>query len=431
MFGKARICLVLLAAIGVYVALAAPASAATLKHWWKADNDAVDSVAANNGSLVGNTTFVTGFSNQAFSFDGNDDYVSVPDAASHYPAGSFTVDAYAKTSAGTGAQQIAITYECANSCPTDMASSVWELEVRDGAAFAYVRDADQGGPDNGGQVISGGSGFADGAFHHLIFIRDVGAAKLALYVDGIEVAEEDLDAGVSGALQNTDGEADPLTIGAQIEGGTSTPIDDFNGAVDEVRFLEGAEYPDTTAPVITPNVVGTLGQNGWYTSDVNVGWTITDESIVRTSTGCGTTPLTADTAGQLFTCDATTAGGSNSNNVTVKRDATPPTVTCGAAPSFAQGAGGTVSATVTDALSGPASATASAPADTSSAGSKSAQVTGSDLAGNQASVACPYSVQSTTAGPTGQRAAALKKCKKKKNPIARKKCKKKAKLLPI
>jgi hypothetical protein len=35
------------------------------------------------------------------------------------------------------------------------------------------------------------------------------------------------------------------------------------------------------------------------------------------------------------------------------------------------------------------------------------------------------------AGPTGKRAAALKKCKKKKSKKARKKCKKKARKLPV
>jgi hypothetical protein len=35
------------------------------------------------------------------------------------------------------------------------------------------------------------------------------------------------------------------------------------------------------------------------------------------------------------------------------------------------------------------------------------------------------------AGPTGQRAAALKKCKKKHSRKARKKCRKKAALLPV
>ncbi|MCO5176876.1 MAG: right-handed parallel beta-helix repeat-containing protein [Thermomicrobiales bacterium] len=39
--------------------------------------------------------------------------------------------------------------------------------------------------------------------------------------------------------------------------------------------------PDTTAPTITPTISGTLGESGWYTSDVDVSWSVVDaESTV-------------------------------------------------------------------------------------------------------------------------------------------------------
>ncbi len=43
-----------------------------------ANGNAVDSIGGRNGTLVG-ATFNVGISGQAFSFDGGDDYVSVPD----------------------------------------------------------------------------------------------------------------------------------------------------------------------------------------------------------------------------------------------------------------------------------------------------------------------------------------------------------------
>src|SRR5204862_18910 len=50
---------------------------------------------------------------------------------------------------------------------------------------------------------------------------------------------------------------------------------------------------DTTAPIITPNVAGTLGSNGWYTSDVTVSWSVVDaESTISSQTGCDTTIVT-------------------------------------------------------------------------------------------------------------------------------------------
>jgi len=91
--------------------------------------------------------------------------------------------------------------------------------------------------------------------------------------------------------------------------------------------------PDITAPIIAPTVTGTLGDNGWYTSDVSVSWSVTDaESAIASSTGCGASSVTSDNAGTTFTCSATSAGGTSSQSVTIKRDATAPVVTAGRAP---------------------------------------------------------------------------------------------------
>ncbi|HYI74797.1 MAG TPA: hypothetical protein VEW90_05935, partial [Gaiellaceae bacterium] len=93
-------------------------------------------------------------------------------------------------------------------------------------------------------------------------------------------------------------------------------------ASDEVKI-------DTTAPVITPSVSGTLGTNGWYVNDVGVTWTVQDpESGIATSTGCGPTTVSTDATGLTLTCSATNGAGlSNSASTTVKRDATNPDVT--------------------------------------------------------------------------------------------------------
>ena len=79
-------------------------------------------------------------------------------------------------------------------------------------------------------------------------------------------------------------------------------------------------------------------------------------------------------------------------SVTVKRDATPPTISCGAAPTFELGSTSTVRAVVTDSLSGPPSASISRLVSTASAGTFSAGLTATDLAGNTASqsVATPW-----------------------------------------
>jgi hypothetical protein len=85
---------------------------------------------------------------------------------------------------------------------------------------------------------------------------------------------------------------------------------------------------DTTPPVITPSVSGTLGKNGWYTSGVNVFWSVTDpESGIASSTGCSTVTLSSNTAGTTITCSATNGGGlSGSASVTINIDQTAPVI---------------------------------------------------------------------------------------------------------
>jgi hypothetical protein len=84
---------------------------------------------------------------------------------------------------------------------------------------------------------------------------------------------------------------------------------------------------DATPPVITPVVTGTLGDNGWYTSDVAVTFTVADPESPITSPACAASSLTTDSEGATFTCSATNdAGLSASASVTVKRDATKPTI---------------------------------------------------------------------------------------------------------
>lgn len=85
--------------------------------------------------------------------------------------------------------------------------------------------------------------------------------------------------------------------------------------------------PDTTAPVITAQIDGLRGDNDWYIGDVAVNWYITDdESTVTSQTGCEASDVTSDTAGIIFTCTATSDGGTASETITIKRDATAPTI---------------------------------------------------------------------------------------------------------
>ncbi len=122
--------------------------------------------------------------------------------------------------------------------------------------------------------------------------------------------------------------------------GFYTVAPDFVGNVEGAKTVADATTQvvigNTTPPVIIPHISGTLGNNGWYESNVTVTWNVSDpESGIASSSGCNsTTTLTADTAGVTLTCSATNGAGlTSSAPVTMKIDKTPPSITCRTTPS--------------------------------------------------------------------------------------------------
>jgi hypothetical protein len=73
------------------------------------------------------------------------------------------------------------------------------------------------------------------------------------------------------------------------------------------------------------------GDNGWYRGRVDVSWAVDGPSITGES-GCEPVTIDADTTGTTLTCTATNEAGTASDSVTIKRDATPPTIPDDGAP---------------------------------------------------------------------------------------------------
>src|SRR5262249_28670527 len=122
-------------------------------------------------------------------------------------------------------------------------------------------------------------------------------------------------------------------------------------------------------------------------------WSMSDpESAISSQTGCGSSTVNSDTSGLTFTCTATSTGGTNSQSVTVKRDATAPTLAPVVSPNpIILGGSATVTSGAADGLSGLASQSCGT-LDTSSAGLKSVTCTATDQAGNSASASASYTV---------------------------------------
>jgi Beta-lactamase enzyme family len=217
--------------------------------------------------------------------------------------------------------------------------------------------------------------------------------------------------------------------------GTASPADTAFFAVRAEPLREqlnaalagwGACYPPDVTVTTTP-AAPPPGQDGYFNAadlaanggGITVNVSATDDSgvtdLVCTDNGnpvavlnqSGSNPragsflLTSDGTHNVE-CEATDgmtpantgASDDSDNTVTVKIDGTPPTVTCQAPPPVfvLNGPGGSVSATVTDATSGPVTSPISGPAIVTSAGAKTIDLTGEDKAGNTTTEACAYIV---------------------------------------
>lgn len=146
---------------------------------------------------------------------------------------------------------------------------------------------------------------------------------------------------------DTEGDNPPLPaascVGTQADGttiDTSAPRNgtftvtatDYAGNTSQVKH-DYSVVGDVTAPTIDSAVTGTLGNNGWYTSNVGLGWTVSEPespaSLVKT--GCVDGTITADQAETSYSCSASSDGGSAAASVKIKRDATAPTLICSGA----------------------------------------------------------------------------------------------------
>jgi hypothetical protein len=126
---------------------------------------------------------------------------------------------------------------------------------------------------------------------------------------------------VTGATGTT---ANAVNRGGWVVGTSASSVDGATVTVGVIWRITG----DDTPPVVGVTVEGTQGENEWYTSDVQVHWSMTDpESGIQSSQGCQAQGVFADTPGVTYTCTATnTAGLATTQSVTIKRDASQPVI---------------------------------------------------------------------------------------------------------
>ena len=196
--------------------------------WWPGDGDASDIQGANEGTPERGATFAPGLVGQAFSFDGVDDFVSVPDSASlRVGTGPFTLDAWVRAAPGSTFRAIAA--KTGENFP--FASYAIRIADDNRAEFLAV-DCSTGacGFHTTRLPLRGTAVVADNTFHHVAGVRRADGT-MEIYVDG------NLDASRQDPLWDTDS-TDPFSIG-EIDA-QPVPEQPFAGLIDEVEFFNRA-----------------------------------------------------------------------------------------------------------------------------------------------------------------------------------------------
>ena len=196
-----------------------------LVSWWPGDGNAEDVVDGNNGILRGDATFVPGMVGQAFSFDGDGDFVEVPDAPNLNPSSQISIDLWMKPDLNNPM----------NGCCQGLVQ----------AEFYFIAIGAGSVPGTGGVLMAvheqfSGDAFAlsPGEWHHVAGVFD--GTSVNLHVNGQLVAE----APASGLIApSTPGHF--LGIGTQVGGipGPTPPPPNaghFNGLIDEVELFNRA-----------------------------------------------------------------------------------------------------------------------------------------------------------------------------------------------
>jgi hypothetical protein len=151
-----------------------------------------------------------------------------------------------------------------------------------------------------------------------------GGNTMEIYGDGFLAGATVLIGGVNAPVLNITW--NQITVVTPAHAAGVVHVEVINGNGDRRALANAYTYLDSTPPVIEPIVTGTLGNNGWYTSNVTLTWSITDaESAVTSTSGCETVTQVYDTYEPTpITCSATSQGGTASASYTIKRDTSKP-----------------------------------------------------------------------------------------------------------
>lgn len=158
---------------GASAAKPAASPAPPMTHWWPADGTAQDRIGTDDGQLLNGVTYTSGFSGQAFHFNGQGSEVRFDEIGGNFGRDPFTLTFFIKTT--SSAMQAILEKR-----PVCNAASFWGFRMTGGLWGAELM-SDEFGTDYTG-VPGSKVNISDGSWHHVALVRD--GTNNTIYVDG-------------------------------------------------------------------------------------------------------------------------------------------------------------------------------------------------------------------------------------------------------
>ncbi|MDD5518917.1 MAG: LamG domain-containing protein [Candidatus Omnitrophica bacterium] len=191
----------------------------------------------NDGTLVlaGSATssaWVAGKNGSALSFDGTDDYVSVPHSSSYTPTGAFSLSAWIKLDRTTGLQQIVSKHD--DGPTTDRTFRFFA----NGTSLQF--DVISSGVSAGIGRKATNSLVGD-KWYHVVGVYDGGSANTSIkvYINGVQMDDTNTGWGTFAGIGSSSNLS--LLIGA---GRDTTMTYFFDGSIDDIRIYNYVRTPD-------------------------------------------------------------------------------------------------------------------------------------------------------------------------------------------
>ena len=271
--------------------------------WWRAEGNANDTAGGHHGALFNGVTFAAGTVGQAFSFDGTNAYVEVPDAPALRLTNELTIEFWVKRQRLTFPSYPYADYIVEKGGDTTGGVQNYGVALHNPAYNHCLHFTFAGGWRGAGSV-------ADLNWHHCAVVARHGQADPTFYIDGVQqpvVYRQ--GAGTINLYPSTR----PLHIGAQIDPVSrwyyysKTLVDElalYNRALSasEIQSIYAAGSAGKCAPppVCVPAPSGLI--SWWRGRKLNCG---RDGRKSRNIAGTGIVTYGAGVVGQAFVFDGT------------------------------------------------------------------------------------------------------------------------------